>query len=139
MNPSSNTTAELNLADIACTVFRKPPLSLNCAQAVLYGAREKRLTEVDIEQFEDMGSGSAPSGMCGALYAAVTLAKECDRSHILDTFKNHTGHTECLQIRKARRVTCNGCVQSASHLLESASCPITSAIEEVYPLTSGCI
>ncbi len=139
MNSSSNTTAEFNLADIAGSVFRQPPLSLNCAQAVLHGAREKGLTEVELEQFEMMGGGRAPAGMCGALYAAVTLAKGCDRSHILDTFKYHTGHTECRQIRKARRVSCNGCVQSASHLLESAACHNSSAIEEDYPLTSGCI
>ena len=94
---------------------------LNCAQSILKGHQNDfSVSEKMIIDFKAFGGGRAENNMCGALYAAVQLARnEEARNHIISGFKEQTESTKCSKIRKAGKITCKECVRIASELLSS--------------------
>lgn len=91
----------------------------NCAQSVAIAWAIKNNENVEItESFSKYGSGKAPEGTCGALYAAYTLSE--DKQQLLKdeftTFSN--GFTTCREIRKDKQMSCVNCVEVAAALLE---------------------
>ncbi len=50
--------------------FRRPPLKLNCAQAIAHAFDRGDL----LAEMSACGSGNAPDGLCGALHCAMRLA-----------------------------------------------------------------
>ena len=97
----------------------------NCAVAVAYGfARASGKTEEDAvkaaEAFRNFGGGKAPDGLCGALYAAKTMMPD-HAGAIEDFFKQGAqGCTRCGEIRPAKIIPCNRCVELAGEALDSA-------------------
>ncbi len=92
---------------------------LNCAQAVAVTFQVlSGLTPEDIENHRHSGGGRAPGGLCGALYAALELLPDAgQRELVSNQFGAIAGSTLCRDIRKAKRVSCAGCVEAAATIL----------------------
>lgn len=95
---------------------------LNCGQSVIAAFKDRfSLNEDVVKLFAAYGSGQAPAGTCGALYAAQFLlkdkypdkAKDCE-----ETFLAAAGSTKCKEIRKLRKLPCIGCVEKAAQIIE---------------------
>jgi len=95
---------------------------LNCAQAVIAAFREKfGLDENAVHLFASFGSGRAPEGECGALYAAKFIldgrhrdkAEECR-----NIFISKAGSVKCKEIRQLKKLSCVGCVETAAEFLD---------------------
>lgn len=94
----------------------------NCAQAVANTfVKELQLNDVDLGVFGGLGGGRAPTGECGALYAAkVVLGKagRQDKIKELETrFRNDAGSLSCREIRGSRKLPCVGCVEKCAAFL----------------------
>ena len=91
----------------------------NCAQAVLKGFEKSHNVEQEkIDKFKAFGGGRADGGLCGALFAAKTLADTPDKAKkIEDEFVNITGAKKCREIRKLGKLPCKECVFNAASLL----------------------
>lgn len=88
---------------------------LNCAQAVL-AAFEK-----PYKQAASCGTGNAPGGICGALWAAQQLlnTEHSDRLADLENdFLKAAGSTLCAEIRASRKLSCLGCIEKAVGFVE---------------------
>lgn len=103
----------------ALAVFRQPPECLNCAQSVLHAWREvsgdKSIAVADLKPF---GGGRAPDGLCGALYAACTVAPT-QVGQLKAHFAARMGSLYCKELRAARKNSCEACVAYAAGLLET--------------------
>ena len=99
----------------AVSFFRGPDRN-NCAQAVLKAYAD--LAGVDqscVERFSRLGSGRAPEGECGALFAAkCLLADDSARQTLHDAFTRAAGSAACREIRRLGRVSCQQCVEIAA-------------------------
>jgi len=91
----------------------------NCAQAVLRGFQESHnATQEKIDEFKAFGGGRAQGGLCGALFAAKTLAKDStDAERIEAEFVELAGALKCREIRKIAKLSCKECVFTAASLL----------------------
>lgn len=108
---------------LAQSVFRRPPLRLNCAQAVAHAweTRAGGLPAGLAQELEDCGGGRAPGGLCGALYAATRLAAApAEAEKRLGDFAAAAGNIRCREIRRSGAISCGACVGLAAELLETA-------------------
>ncbi len=89
----------------------------NCAQAILKAyAPVVGVEESCFDRFSQFGSGRAPGGECGALFAAKAIvAKSPAKQEVEKEFAETAGTTRCRDIRKGRRVSCEQCVQIAAN------------------------
>jgi hypothetical protein len=94
---------------------------LNCAQSVLKAFQERRgLPQREIDDARTLGGGRAAGGVCGALHAALRLVEDPERKEALrQTFAQRAGSERCREIRKAKLLSCEQCVEFASELVES--------------------
>jgi len=88
----------------------------NCAQAVLKAyASSIGLGNTCLEQFSQLGSGRAPEGECGALFAAKAVLQDHDAKRKIEKeFVDAAGNKTCRDIRASRMFTCKQCVQTAA-------------------------
>jgi hypothetical protein len=88
----------------------------NCAQAVLKTyASHAGVDQGCVQRFSQFGSGRAPDGECGALFAAKSMLEdESARQSLEAAFILAAGSAQCRQIRKLRRLSCRQCVQTAA-------------------------
>ena len=88
----------------------------NCAQAVLKAyASVAGVEQRCVERFSRLGSGRAPEGECGALFAAKSmLADDSARQTLHDAFVRAAGSAACRQIRKLGQLSCKQCVETAA-------------------------
>ena len=102
----------------ALAVFRKSPKRCNCAQSVLHAWREVSGDEsIALAALKSFGSGRAPGGLCGALYAACLVVPV--RAEVLKSvFAARLGSLYCRQLRAIGIYTCETCVSQAAELLE---------------------
>lgn len=95
---------------------------LNCAQAVIAAFTEKfLLDENSVGLFASFGRGMAPGGVCGAYYAAKFIMGDDHGDDIKrcgDTFLSKAGSLKCKEIRQGKKLSCVGCVETASEFLE---------------------
>jgi hypothetical protein len=91
----------------------------NCAQAVARAWSDFSSSEENyISEFASCGSGKAPEGLCGALYAAKVIS---GNEYISELFAEKTGgHITCREIRSNRVMSCAECVAISAEILESA-------------------
>ena len=89
----------------------------NCAQAVLKAyAPMVGAGEACLDRFSRFGSGRAPAGECGALFAAKSIFGDAAAKQEVETeFVDVAGATSCREIRRGRRVSCEQCVQTAAN------------------------
>lgn len=88
----------------------------NCAQAVLKAyAPMVGLGDACLERFSHFGSGQAPEGECGALFAAKAVFQDSAvKQEIENEFIRAAGSKKCRDIRKEKKFTCGQCVQTAA-------------------------
>ena len=98
----------------------KGPEKYNCAQAVhaaymdLFGGDAEL-----VAAYKKCGSGRAPGRACGALHAARELLTDPDDIRQLDgRFAERTTALDCRAIRRAKRATCQQCVEIAAEILD---------------------
>jgi hypothetical protein len=93
----------------------------NCAQAVLKAyAPATGVGESCLDRFSQFGSGRAPGGECGALFAAKSILEDpAAQKEVEREFVDVAGTTRCRDIRKGRRVSCEQCVQTAANAVFS--------------------
>jgi len=92
---------------------------LNCAQSILRAFQQHRLIREDeIDEARRYGGGRAENGMCGALYAALSLTDDpFVRDRVRSAFMETAGAETCRDIRRAARTPCVECVRLAASLL----------------------
>lgn len=115
---------------------------MNCAQAVAHAFRETySLPDVAVASMAACGTGRAPGGECGALFAARTALKDSHPDRIeacSSAFAGKAGSTLCREIRQMKKLPCLGCVETAAAFLEkirptasgTATCGVCSAGNE---------
>ncbi len=95
---------------------------LNCGQSVIAAFTDRfLLDENSVGLFAAFGSGRAPDGECGAYYAAkfiVGADRKDDIERCRDIFLSKAGSVKCKEIRQGRKLSCAGCVETASEFLE---------------------
>ena len=103
---------------------------LNCAQSVLRGFQHRyNLREEQIVEARRHGGGRAEEGMCGALYAALSLASDPPvRERVRAAFTKSVGSEKCREIKRATRVPCHECVRLAASLLAEHT-PATGTLQ----------
>jgi hypothetical protein len=91
----------------------------NCAQAVLKAfAPSADLDQFCMDRFSHFGSGRAPAGECGALFAAKALfGDSVTKQEVEKAFVDTAGSTRCRDIRKGRTISCEQCVQTAADVV----------------------
>lgn len=102
----------------ALDTFHHPDYQHNCAQAIAYRWRELYNDPDIVQKMAHCGSGRAPEGLCGALYAAM-LACPDKAEELKQAFHKEIGHITCRQIKTIGRVPCIRCVQTADELVVS--------------------
>ena len=105
------------MLDVAVFLYRKG--RKNCAEAVA-GAWHK-VSGKDPEVMENMsmcGSGRAPMGLCGAVYAAQLVSDGDKKAELTHRFADAAGSLLCREIRSMRKLSCTACVELAASLLE---------------------
>jgi len=100
----------------ASNLYHHPVYKYNCAQAIIHKWTGDLSLVTEIRKY---GSGRAPHGYCGALYAALELANsKLEHNNILLKFKAKASSALCREIRKLNLVSCRECVDIADKLLE---------------------
>ena len=96
----------------ASEVFRRLPRMLNCAQSVAALCGREELSD----GLAGYGGGRAPEGLCGALYAAMSLVPEARRAELRRRFAEEAGDETCSAIKNGKRTSCVDCVALATAL-----------------------
>ena len=92
---------------------------LNCAQSVFIGFQKKHgVSDEVIVDAKAFGGGRADEGMCGALFAAVSMIKDgAIKEQIVADFVKKAGSEKCREIRKIDKLKCDQCVELAANLM----------------------
>jgi hypothetical protein len=94
----------------------------NCSQAVLkYQQVNYKIAEQKIQSFARYGGGRAEGGICGALYAALSLVNTTQQPLLKTKFEKKAGSSKCREIRKTGKVSCHTCVDVAANLLDQVN------------------
>jgi len=106
-------------ADAALRYFDGPE-GYNCAQAVAKAfASEFNVLPERIAAYAASGNGRTEGGRCGALHAARQLIGDGAAAAALEErFIEAAGSEKCREIRRGKRLTCAGCVETVARLLE---------------------
>jgi hypothetical protein len=91
----------------------------NCAQSILVGFRDVcGVPDAEIDVARTAGGGRADGGLCGALHAALKLSGENETKEILQKkFVEQAGSERCREIRRLKKLSCEGCVELAAKVL----------------------
>ena len=94
----------------------------NCAQAVLAAFQDRyEVSQERIDEFKAFGGGRAVDGLCGALYAGLTLSPdEQTKLAMKEAFERLAGSHKCREIRKNGKLPCPECVALAAEMLDLA-------------------
>ncbi len=103
---------------------------LNCAQSVLRGFQHRHtISEEQIVDARRHGGGRAEEGMCGALYAALSLVDDPPvRERVRADFTKSVGSEKCREIKRDMRIPCHECVRLAASLLAEHT-PVPAALQ----------
>jgi hypothetical protein len=105
------------MLEIAVFLFRKG--NKNCAEAVAEAWQKVSRKDPEVsENFSKCGSGRAPRGLCGAIYAAQIVSDEAKKTDLTDRFADAAGSLLCREIRAMKKLSCTACVELAATLLE---------------------
>lgn len=105
------------MLDVAVFLFRKG--RKNCAEAVAEAWQKVSGRDPELqENLSKCGSGRAPQGLCGAIYAAQLVSDEGQKAELTDRFADAAGSLVCREIRSMKKLSCTACVELAATLLE---------------------
>lgn len=97
-------------------------MRMNCAQAVVSAFKDDFGIEDElVDTFKSFGGGRAPSGLCGAYYAAKNIVDRNDKEKLPKLeqyFMEYAGALECSKIKGLKKLSCVGCVEKSSEFLE---------------------
>lgn len=94
---------------------------LNCYQSILDAFQDKfKIPEQEIDDGKIFGSGQAPDGFCGALYAVKVILEKNngDITELMTDFMIENGGFRCADIRSARQTNCIECIEKAALYLD---------------------
>ena len=98
-------------------------IRLGCAQSVAESLREHHgLDDAFIKAMSGATGGRAPSGYCGAVYAALRVVEEKGlhkKQEIEAFFKKEAGGVTCREIRSRGQLMCADCVEQAANFLSN--------------------
>lgn len=98
--------------------FHTHPANLNCAQAILKGFQQEfDINNQEIDDYQALGGGRAPEGVCGALFAANRLLRQIGKESVVEDFQKNAGGVLCTEI-KEKRFTCAEYVRMADELVQ---------------------
>jgi hypothetical protein len=91
----------------------------NCAQSILTGFSDIcGVPNAEIDAARAVGGGRADGGVCGALHAALKLAGKNETKETLQQqFAEKAGSERCREIRRLKKLSCEGCVELAAKVL----------------------
>ena len=96
-------------------------IRLGCAQSVAESLREHHgLDDAFIKAMSGATGGRAPSGYCGAVYAALRVVEEKGlhkKQEIEAFFKKEAGGVTCREIRSRGQLMCADCVEQAAQIM----------------------
>lgn len=107
----------------AVAYFHRLPENWNCAQSVHKAYQgQTGLTDREIEDtYRTQGGGRAEGGLCGALYAARSIAQtEAQAEYITAQFAQRAGATTCRALKGECRKPCVELVDLAQELIEES-------------------
>ncbi len=92
---------------------------LNCAQSIFRGFQDHAgVSQEIIDDASALGGGRAYEGRCGALYAALELAKSSQaKEAMINIFVQQAGSDKCREIKKIGKLKCIDCVRLAAEEL----------------------
>ena len=96
----------------AVELFTATPRQHNCAQAVAGGLEHDEL----LPELASCGGGRAPGGVCGALHAAMLIARPERAGAIREKFVAELGSEKCAELKRVFAVPCAKCVETAARL-----------------------
>lgn len=102
------------MSNKATEFFTAIPRQHNCAQAVAAGLDRDDL----VQELSVCGGGRAPQGYCGALHAALLIAKPEHAEQIKKEFSETAGALTCREIKGCTGYPCAECVRLAAELAE---------------------
>ncbi|OGS19810.1 MAG: hypothetical protein A2252_02775 [Elusimicrobia bacterium RIFOXYA2_FULL_39_19] len=90
----------------------------NCAQTIVKACCEK-CTNEDLAKYKNAGSGKAPGGLCGSVYAGgVLLADEAKAQLLEKAVQEQSGSAKCKEILKLRKMSCRDVVGLVAEFVE---------------------
>ena len=91
----------------------------NSAQAVVAGAYHPDAPDEELVlEMAAYGKGAACNGVCGALYAAMTIAQQEDQAQVQSDFEFRVSYSKCEDILESTETQCIDCVGIAIDCLE---------------------
>ncbi|MEJ2202317.1 MAG: C-GCAxxG-C-C family (seleno)protein [Desulfuromonadaceae bacterium] len=113
------------MTDVALFLFKKG--RKNCAEAVAGAWQQRSDNGPEVkENLAKCGSGRAPGGLCGAIYAAQLVAAADKKAELTARFAAAAGSLLCREIRSAKTISCVACVEVAASLLEEHLQPVAA-------------
>lgn len=105
------------MLDVAVSLYTKQ--RKNCAEAVAGAWQTVTGKDLELdEHFSMCGSGRAPQGLCGAIYAAQLAADADKKTELTQHFADAAGSLLCREIRSMKKLSCLACVELAASMLE---------------------
>lgn len=91
----------------------------NCAQAILkFFQEDYKIEQSLIDKYKKKGGGRAEGGVCGALHASYFLIKNKEMTAMADKhFADEAGSIVCKEIKRAKKLSCEQCVDLAERIL----------------------
>ena len=91
----------------------------NCAQSLYSGFQDLLQVSGDtIDSARKLGGGRAEGGRCGALHAALDLARHEDtKERLRSRFEELAGSQSCREIKSGKLLSCVQCVELAATVL----------------------
>jgi hypothetical protein len=101
---------------------RTAPRKMNCCESVAHAFKDSiPLPDKELQNYSQFGSGRAPEGYCGAVYAAKRLLEKSGSqkaAEFPEAFKKVAGSAKCREIRSLRKISCLECVEKAAKAVE---------------------
>lgn len=101
------------MTEKASSIYRHPDYRLNCAQVLVYKwCEQNNISDLKVSDLMGLGSGRAPEGMCGALYAAQRIFSEDQNTQLIlkEKFVYEFGSFSCNTIRSNKEIDCQTCI-----------------------------
>ncbi len=109
---------------MACYLGRNAARRMNCAEAVVHGFQEECAISGELmEELRNCGGGKAPEGLCGSYYTAAVLLEKRQAADeiegLREEFEREAGSVQCREIRRIKRLNCQGCVEISAKYLDA--------------------
>lgn len=108
------------MTEKASSIFRNSDYRLNCAQVLVFKWCElNQISKLKVSDLYGLGSGRAPGGMCGALYAGIRIFNRDEeiQKAFINKFTAKFGSANCDKIRSDKSIDCKTCIDFIDELI----------------------